>query len=148
MIANGFVLESPRDNAMTTLRKPIKRELPEPVARRKMVVELHPGFIRFREKRSRTAWDISWESVYWRAAEIQARRDAPIATSTITLWAGILNRVRPDFLLSRGSINHLRPFHPTVLLHSMSGGRLVRRMAITHCGALSTCTYASHDANC
>jgi hypothetical protein len=59
---------------MTILRKPIMRELPERIAHRQMVVELHPSFIRFREKRSRTAWDISWESVYWKAAEIQARR--------------------------------------------------------------------------
>ncbi len=59
---------------MTILRKPITRELPERIARRQMVVELHPGFIRFREKRSRTAWHISWESVYWKAAEIQAQR--------------------------------------------------------------------------
>ena len=62
-----------KDTAVTILRKPIKRELPEPIARRQIVVELHPGFIRFREKRSRTAWDISWESVYWKAAEIKAR---------------------------------------------------------------------------
>lgn len=54
--------------------KPIKRELPEKIAHRQMVVEFHPGFIRFREKRSRTAWDISWESVYRKAAEIEARR--------------------------------------------------------------------------
>ncbi|HTS10419.1 MAG TPA: hypothetical protein VMP68_32950 [Candidatus Eisenbacteria bacterium] len=59
---------------MTVLRKPIKRELPERIAHRQMVVELHPGFIRFREKRSRTVWYISWESVYWKAAELQARK--------------------------------------------------------------------------
>jgi hypothetical protein len=62
---------------MTVLRKPIKRELPERIAHRQMIVELHPGFIRLREKRSRTAWDISWESAYWKAAEIQARRQRP-----------------------------------------------------------------------
>jgi hypothetical protein len=59
---------------MTVLRKPIKRELPERIAHRQIVVELYPGFIRLREKRSRTAWDISWESVYWKAAEIEARK--------------------------------------------------------------------------
>ncbi|HEX5483316.1 MAG TPA: hypothetical protein VFZ08_11895 [Terriglobia bacterium] len=59
---------------MTILRKAIKRELPERVAYRQMVVELHPSFVRFRKKHLRTAWDISWESVYWKAAEIQARR--------------------------------------------------------------------------
>ncbi|HTV53969.1 MAG TPA: hypothetical protein VMI06_03555 [Terriglobia bacterium] len=59
---------------MTILRRPIKRELSERIAHRQMVVELHPGFVRFREKHSRTAWDISWESIYWKAAEIQARR--------------------------------------------------------------------------
>lgn len=58
---------------MTVLRKPIKRELPEWVARRQMVVKLHPGFIRFGEKRSRIAWDISWQSVHWKVAEIQGR---------------------------------------------------------------------------
>ncbi|HEV2416407.1 MAG TPA: hypothetical protein VGX94_01250 [Terriglobia bacterium] len=47
---------------MTILRRSIKRELPERIAHRQMVVELHPGFVRFREKHSRTAWDISWES--------------------------------------------------------------------------------------
>ena len=57
------------------LRKPIKRELPERIAHRQMVVELHPGFVRFREKRSRTVWDIPWESIYWKAAEIQARKE-------------------------------------------------------------------------
>jgi len=62
---------------MTVLSRPIKRELPERIAHRQMVVELHPGFIRFREKRSRTAWDISWESVYWKAAEIEARKRRP-----------------------------------------------------------------------
>ncbi len=60
---------------MTILRKPIKRELPERVAHRQMVVEFHPAFIRFREKHSRTTFDISWESVYWKAAEIQARKE-------------------------------------------------------------------------
>lgn len=50
------------DTAMTILRRSIKRELPERIAHRQMVVELHPGFVRFREKHSRTAWDISWES--------------------------------------------------------------------------------------
>jgi hypothetical protein len=59
---------------MTILRKPTKRELPERIAHRQMVVELHSGFVRLREKHSRTAWDISWESIYWKAAEIQARR--------------------------------------------------------------------------
>ena len=59
---------------MTVLRKPIKRELPERIAHRQLVVELHPAFVRFREKRSRTVWDILWESVYWKAAEIQARK--------------------------------------------------------------------------
>ena len=59
---------------MTILRKPIERELPERIAHRQMVVELHPGFVRFREKHTRTSWDISWESIYWKAAEIQARR--------------------------------------------------------------------------
>ncbi len=59
---------------MTILRKPIKRELLERIARRQIVVELHPGFIRFREKRSRIAWDISLGRVYCRAAEIEATR--------------------------------------------------------------------------
>lgn len=59
---------------MTILRNIIKRELPQRVAHRQMVVELHPGFVRFREKYSRTAWDITWESIYWKAAEIQARK--------------------------------------------------------------------------
>ena len=59
---------------MTILRKPIKRELPERIAHRQMVIEIHPGFVRFREKHSRTASDISWESIYWKAAEIQARK--------------------------------------------------------------------------
>lgn len=59
---------------MTILRKTIKRELLERIDHRQMVVELHPGFVRLREKHSRTAWDISWESIYWKAAEIQARR--------------------------------------------------------------------------
>lgn len=59
---------------MTLLRKTIKRELPERIAHRQMVVELHPGFVRLREKHSRTAWEITWESIYWKAAEIQARR--------------------------------------------------------------------------
>lgn len=60
---------------MTKLRKPVTRELPERIAHRQMVVELHPGFVRLREKRSRTVWDISWESIYWKAAEIQARKE-------------------------------------------------------------------------
>lgn len=60
---------------MTKLRKRITRELPEQVAHRQMVVELHPGFVRLLEKRSRTVWDISWESIYWKAAEIQARNE-------------------------------------------------------------------------
>jgi len=59
---------------MTILRKPIKRELPEQIARRQIVVELHPGFIRFPETWSRIAWDISRKSVSWKAAEIHARR--------------------------------------------------------------------------
>lgn len=59
---------------MTILRRPIQRELPERIAHRQMVVELHPGFVQFREKHSRTAWDISWEGIYWKAAEIQARK--------------------------------------------------------------------------
>lgn len=59
---------------MTILRRPIKRELLQRVAHRQMVVELHPGFVRLREKHSRTAWDITWESIYWKAAEIQARK--------------------------------------------------------------------------
>jgi hypothetical protein len=42
---------------MTILRKPIKRELPERIAHRQMLVELHPGFVRFREKHTRTSWD-------------------------------------------------------------------------------------------
>jgi hypothetical protein len=71
---------------MTILRKPIKRELPERIAHRQMIVELHPGFIRFHEKRSRTAWDISWESVYWKAAEIQARRDHAKRALRSSLW--------------------------------------------------------------
>lgn len=69
---------------MTILRKPIKRELPERIARRQMIVELHPSFIRFREKRSRTAWDISWESVYWNAAEIRLDIGVPTAFSATT----------------------------------------------------------------
>lgn len=59
---------------MTILTKPIKRELPERVAHRQMIVELHPAFVRLREKHSRTTWDITWESIYWKAAEIQARK--------------------------------------------------------------------------
>lgn len=59
---------------MTILRKPSKRELPQRVVHRQMVVEVHSCFARLREKHSRTAWDISWESVYWKAAEIQARK--------------------------------------------------------------------------
>lgn len=59
---------------MTILRKPIKRELPQRVAHRQMVVELHSGFVRLREKHSRTAWDITWDSIYWKAAEIQTRK--------------------------------------------------------------------------
>lgn len=59
---------------MTVLRKPIKRELPERIAHRQVIVEIHPRFVRLREKRSRTAWDISWESIYWKAAEIEATR--------------------------------------------------------------------------
>ncbi len=35
---------------MVVLPKPIKRELPEHIARRLMVVELHPGFIRFESR--------------------------------------------------------------------------------------------------
>lgn len=59
---------------MTILSRPIKRELPDRVAHRQMIVEFHPGFVRLREKHSRTAWDITWESIYWKAAEIQARK--------------------------------------------------------------------------
>lgn len=59
---------------MTILNTIIKRELPERVAHRQIVVELHPGFVRLREKHSRTAWNITWESIYWKAAEIQARK--------------------------------------------------------------------------
>jgi hypothetical protein len=62
------------DTEMTVLRRPIKRELLKRIAHRQIVVELHPAFVRFREKHSRTPWDISWESIYWKAAEIQARR--------------------------------------------------------------------------
>lgn len=57
---------------MTILRRPITRELPQRVAHRQMVIEIHPGFVPLREKHSRTAWDITWESIYWKAAEIQA----------------------------------------------------------------------------
>ena len=60
---------------MTILRKPLKRELPERIAHRQLVVELYPSFVRLREKRSRTVWDISWENIYWKAAEIQARKE-------------------------------------------------------------------------
>lgn len=59
---------------MTILRKPIRRELPQRLAHSQMVVELHPGFVRFREKHSRTAWEITWESIYWKAAENQVRK--------------------------------------------------------------------------
>lgn len=55
---------------MTILRRPIKRELPQRVTHHQIVVELYSGFVRFREKHSRTAWDITWESIYWKAAEI------------------------------------------------------------------------------
>lgn len=62
---------------MTVLRKPIKRELAERIGRRVMIVELHPGLIRFREKGARHALELSWEGAYWKAAEIAARhRDA------------------------------------------------------------------------
>lgn len=62
---------------MTVLRKPIKRELAERISRRIMIVELHPGLIRFREKGTRHALELSWEGAYWKAAEIEARhRDA------------------------------------------------------------------------
>ena len=71
---------------MTILRKPIKRELPERIAHRQMVVEFHPAFIRFREKRSRTVWDISWESVYWKAAEIQARQKRAMHAHRLASW--------------------------------------------------------------
>lgn len=40
---------------MTILKNPIKRQLPQRIAHRQMVVELHPGFVRLREKHSRTA---------------------------------------------------------------------------------------------
>ena len=69
---------------MTLLRKTIKRELPERIAHRQMVVELHPGFVRFREKHARTAWGISWESIYWKAAEIQARKQR---TESVRGWS-------------------------------------------------------------
>lgn len=76
---------------MTILRRPIKRELPERIAHRQMVVELHPRFIRFREKRSRTPWDISWESVYCKAAEIQARKQQ---AQRAARWYGRSPRLR------------------------------------------------------
>lgn len=55
---------------MTILRKPIKRELSERIARRQMAV----GPVRLREKHLRTAWDISWKGIYWKTAEVQARK--------------------------------------------------------------------------
>ena len=60
---------------MTILHKPNMRELPERIARRQMVIELHSEFIRFREERK--DWDVSRESIIWKAAEIQARRGSP-----------------------------------------------------------------------
>ncbi|MGH9353745.1 MAG: hypothetical protein ACRD2G_16555 [Terriglobia bacterium] len=59
---------------MTILRRSIKRELPQRVAHRQMVVELHSGFVPLREKHSPTVSDITWESIYRKAAEIQARK--------------------------------------------------------------------------
>jgi hypothetical protein len=67
---------------MTILRRPNKRELPERISHRQIVVELHPALVRFQEKHSRTALDISWESVYWKAAEIQARKQRVENTRT------------------------------------------------------------------
>lgn len=59
---------------MTILTKRIKRELPQRVAHRQTMVELHSAFVRLQEKHSRTAWDITWESIYLKAAEIHARK--------------------------------------------------------------------------
>ena len=51
---------------MTVLRKPIKRELAERICHRVMVVEIHPAFVRFREKGARHALELSWEGAYWK----------------------------------------------------------------------------------
>jgi len=58
------------DTAVTIFHEPIMRELPERIARRQMVIELHSDFISFREERK--DWDVSRESMNWKAAEIQA----------------------------------------------------------------------------
>jgi hypothetical protein len=57
------------------LRKLIERELPERIAHRQMVVELHPGFIRFsREAIADSVGYFLGRFVYWKAAEIEARK--------------------------------------------------------------------------
>ena len=59
---------------MTLLTNPIKRELPGSFDRRSWIVELHPRFVRFRAKRTRRVFDITWDSIWNRAMLIEVER--------------------------------------------------------------------------
>ena len=57
---------------MTLLQKSITRELPEKFDRRNWIVELEPRLIRFRAKRTRQSYPVTWEAVWVLAMKIAA----------------------------------------------------------------------------
>jgi hypothetical protein len=59
---------------MTLLTKTIRRELPRQFDRRSWIVEVHPGFVRFRAKRCKRTYDISWDAIWNRTMLIEAER--------------------------------------------------------------------------
>lgn len=59
---------------MTLLSKVIRRELPQMFDRRAWLVELHPGFVRFRAKRTRRTYDVPWDSIWGKAMFIAAEQ--------------------------------------------------------------------------
>lgn len=57
---------------MTMLTKVVRRELPLEFDRRAWISEWHPWGMRFRAKRTRKPFDITWNQVLNRAMEIEA----------------------------------------------------------------------------
>lgn len=59
---------------MTLLTKIITRELPGTFDRRQWVTEFHPWGIRFRAKRTRKFFDITWDAIWNKAMMIEVAR--------------------------------------------------------------------------
>lgn len=63
---------------MTLLQKPIRRELVPMIDRRTWTVELHAWGVTLRQKHSRGEkgrFDITWESIFERAAQIKVAKE-------------------------------------------------------------------------